>query len=179
MTVTQKQHVHLVVNLGDKKPKKKKRARKRKPVAPRGASGFVMGRPPMVPQVVYNSTSHLSDLYKAQFASVGEKLKALEAGQNRVVPKPAVPEQAPAPTPTREPTRIARERPVVSSPYNFGDMNPEQFGDITETVPPNTPPQHIDRRRKTSAQKAETKSLAKERRKETNRERRTRIRDGD
>lgn len=166
MAVTQKQHVHLVVNLGDKKkPKKKKRARKRKPVPPRGASGFTMGPAPLAPQVVYNSTSHLSDLYKSQFASVADKIKALEAGQNRVVPKPSVPELPPAQTPTREPVQIARTRPPVSSPYNFGEVNPEQFENITETVPPHS----FDRRIRTDEQKAATKDAAKARQKELRR----------
>jgi len=129
----------------------------------------------MIPQVVYNSTSHLSDLYKAQFTSVADKIKALEAGQNRVIPKPSVPEQAPAPTPTREPVQVARGRSPVSSPYNFGEVNPGQFEDITETVQPNTP----DRRRKTDEQKAVTKEAARARKKETRREKRIRERDAD
>jgi len=176
MTVTQKQHVHLVVNLGEKKkPKKKKRARKRKPVPPRGASGFAMGPAPLIPQVVYNSTSHLSDLYKSQFASVADKIKALEAGQNRVVPKPSVPEQAPAPIPTRDPVHVARPRPPVSSPYNFGEVNPGQFEDITESVPPHS----FDRRLRTDEQKAATKENARARKKESRREKRMRERDAD
>jgi len=89
----QKQQV--IVHIHDK-PKKKRKARKaRARTAPRMAPQMA----PAIPQVIYNSTSHLNDVNKVKFENMADKIKALQQAQ--LTPRATVQENLPLRVPVR------------------------------------------------------------------------------
>ena len=84
----QKQQV--IVHIHDK-PKKKRKARK--------ARARLPPRIPAIPQVIYNSTSHLNDVNKVKFENMADKIKALQQAQ--LTPRATVQENLPLRVPVR------------------------------------------------------------------------------
>jgi len=122
----QKQQV--IVHIHDK-PKKKRKARK-----PRKARAPRMALAPAIPQVIYNSTSHLNDVNKVKFENMADKIKALQQGQ--LMPRATVQENLPLPAPSRNmpspPLRTRVSRPprrtmppaLSDSEYQSDDQAP-------------------------------------------------------
>ena len=103
----QKQQV--IVHIHDK-PKKKRKARKSRPRAPRAPQ-----MAPAIPQVIYNSTSHLNDVNMRKFENMADKIKALQQAQ--LTPRATVQENLPLRAPARVPVRATVRAPASESEY--------------------------------------------------------------
>ena len=131
----QKQQV--IVHIHDK-PKKKRKARK-----PRKARAPRMALAPAIPQVIYNSTSHLNDVNKVKFENMADKIKALQQGQ--LTPRATVQENLPLPAPSRNMpspplrTRVSRP-PRRTMPPTLSDSEYQSDDQAPATQIPNAVP---------------------------------------